>query len=124
LRTSAAGLLRLQGQLVLQLGYFLLGEEDFFGQSALLLEFGLCFQVERGELLLQSQLLLLLLLPARAAASLSLRGKSAHNNSLNRNMQAQWRVLITGTNKGIGNDLVKIFLKRHPQVEVYATSRE
>lgn len=39
-------------------------------------------------------------------------------------MQAQWRVLITGTNKGIGNDLVKIFLKRHPQVEVYATSRE
>jgi NAD(P)-dependent dehydrogenase (short-subunit alcohol dehydrogenase family) len=39
-------------------------------------------------------------------------------------MQAQWRVLITGTNKGIGNDLVKIFLKRHPQAEVYATSRE
>jgi len=33
------------------------------------------------------------------------------------------RVLITGTNKGIGYDLVKIFLKRNPETVIYATSR-
>jgi NAD(P)-dependent dehydrogenase (short-subunit alcohol dehydrogenase family) len=34
------------------------------------------------------------------------------------------RVLITGTNKGIGRDLVRIFLKRNPEAVIYATSRE
>lgn len=38
------------------------------------------------------------------------------NNSL--------KVLITGTNKGIGHELVKIFLKRNPNAMIYATSRE
>lgn len=33
-------------------------------------------------------------------------------------------VLITGTNKGIGLDLVKIFLKNQPEAIIYATSRE
>jgi len=33
-------------------------------------------------------------------------------------------ILITGTNKGLGFDLVKIFLKNHPEAIIYATSRE
>ena len=32
-------------------------------------------------------------------------------------------VLITGTSKGIGFDLVRIFLKKHPEATIYATSR-
>lgn len=39
---------------------------------------------------------------------------------MNRNL----RVLITGTNKGIGNDLVKIFYRNHENATIYATSRE
>lgn len=39
-------------------------------------------------------------------------------------MKKSLTVLITGTNKGIGYDLVSIFLKRHPDVLIYATSRE
>lgn len=33
-------------------------------------------------------------------------------------------VLITGTNKGLGHDLVKLFLKNHPEAIIYGTSRE
>lgn len=32
-------------------------------------------------------------------------------------------VLITGTNKGIGYELVKIFLQHNPDYNIYATSR-
>lgn len=39
-------------------------------------------------------------------------------------MNSPLKVLITGTNKGIGNELVKIFLKRNPKAIIYATSRE
>ena len=38
-------------------------------------------------------------------------------------MNKSLHVIITGTNKGIGQDLVKIFLKNHQEVIVYATSR-
>ena len=34
------------------------------------------------------------------------------------------KVLVTGTSKGLGYDIVKIFLKRHPQATIYATSRD
>ena len=33
-------------------------------------------------------------------------------------------VLITGTSKGLGFDLVRIFLKKHPEATIYATSRD
>ena len=33
-------------------------------------------------------------------------------------------ILITGTSKGLGYELVKIFLKKHPQATIYATSRD
>ena len=33
-------------------------------------------------------------------------------------------VLITGTSKGFGFDLVRIFLKNHPTAVIYATSRD
>lgn len=39
-------------------------------------------------------------------------------------MEKSLTVLITGTNKGLGKDLVELFLKHHPQSLVYATSRE
>jgi NAD(P)-dependent dehydrogenase (short-subunit alcohol dehydrogenase family) len=39
-------------------------------------------------------------------------------------MKKSLTVLITGTNKGIGYDLVSIFLKKHPDALIYATSRE
>jgi len=39
-------------------------------------------------------------------------------------MNNNLRILITGTNKGIGNDLVKIFYKNHSNAIIYATSRE
>jgi NAD(P)-dependent dehydrogenase (short-subunit alcohol dehydrogenase family) len=39
-------------------------------------------------------------------------------------MQRSLNVLITGTNKGIGNELVKLFVKRQPNAVIYATSRE
>lgn len=39
-------------------------------------------------------------------------------------MNSSLKVLITGTNKGIGNELVKIFLKQNPKAIIYATSRE
>ena len=32
-------------------------------------------------------------------------------------------VLITGTNKGLGLDLLKLFLKNNPKATIYATSR-
>ena len=38
------------------------------------------------------------------------------NNSL--------KVLITGTSNGLGHDLTKIFLKKHPTSTIYATSRD
>ena len=34
------------------------------------------------------------------------------------------KVLITGTNKGIGYDLVKVFLKKQPEATIFATSRD
>ncbi len=34
------------------------------------------------------------------------------------------KVLITGTNRGIGNELVKQFLKKTPNSLIYATSQE
>jgi len=39
-------------------------------------------------------------------------------------MNKPFTVLITGTSKGLGYDLVRIFLKKHPQAIIYATSRE
>jgi NAD(P)-dependent dehydrogenase (short-subunit alcohol dehydrogenase family) len=39
-------------------------------------------------------------------------------------MNLPLKVLITGTNKGIGNELVKAFLKYNPNSVIYATSRE
>lgn len=39
-------------------------------------------------------------------------------------MNNQLTVLITGTNKGIGRDLVKTFLTLCPNSIIYATSRE
>jgi len=39
-------------------------------------------------------------------------------------MNQALKVLITGTNKGLGNDLVKIFINKNPETIVYATSRE
>lgn len=33
-------------------------------------------------------------------------------------------VLITGTSKGLGHDLVKIFAKKHPNSVIFATSRD
>ena len=33
-------------------------------------------------------------------------------------------VLITGTSKGLGQDIVKIFIKKHPEAIIYATSRD
>lgn len=38
-------------------------------------------------------------------------------------MDKPLRVLITGTSKGIGQDLVKIFLSKHENSLIYATSR-
>ena len=39
-------------------------------------------------------------------------------------MEQQLTVLITGTSKGIGKDLVRIFLEQNPNAVIYATSRE
>lgn len=39
-------------------------------------------------------------------------------------MNSPLRILITGTNKGIGNELVKQFLMKTPNALIYATSRE
>lgn len=39
------------------------------------------------------------------------------------NMNNKLIVVITGTNKGIGYDLVKIFLQLHQDSVIYATSR-
>jgi NAD(P)-dependent dehydrogenase (short-subunit alcohol dehydrogenase family) len=38
-------------------------------------------------------------------------------------MEKPFTVLITGTSKGFGYDLVRIFLKRHPKAVIYATAR-
>ena len=38
-------------------------------------------------------------------------------------MKIPLKVLITGTNKGIGNELVKQFLRKNPNAQIYATSR-
>ena len=38
-------------------------------------------------------------------------------------MKTAKNILITGTSKGLGNELVKIFLKKHPEVTIIATSR-
>ena len=39
-------------------------------------------------------------------------------------MDKAFTVLITGTSKGLGFDLTRIFLKKHPEAIIYATSRE
>ena len=39
-------------------------------------------------------------------------------------MESHLNILITGTSKGLGEDLVKIFIQKNPQAVVYATSRE
>ena len=39
-------------------------------------------------------------------------------------MDSSLTVLITGTSKGLGFDLVRIFLKKHPEATIYATSRD
>ena len=39
-------------------------------------------------------------------------------------MEKTFTVLITGTSKGLGYDLTRIFLKKQPKAIIYATSRE
>lgn len=39
-------------------------------------------------------------------------------------MNNSFTILITGTSKGLGKDLVMIFLKKHPEAIIYATSRD
>lgn len=39
-------------------------------------------------------------------------------------MNSPLKVLITGTSKGIGRELVKVFLRCNPQSIIYAASRE
>ena len=39
-------------------------------------------------------------------------------------MSNSLKVLITGTSKGLGHDLVKIFGKKHPNSIIFATSRD
>ena len=39
-------------------------------------------------------------------------------------MEAGKTVLITGTSRGLGKELVKVFLEKEPGVKVWATSRQ
>jgi hypothetical protein len=39
-------------------------------------------------------------------------------------MKKSLTVLVTGTNRGMGYDLVSIFLKNHPYISIYATSQD
>jgi hypothetical protein len=45
-------------------------------------------------------------------------------NTISYLMSLPLKVLITGTNKGIGNELVKLFLACNPNTQIFATSRE
>ena len=43
---------------------------------------------------------------------------------LNFSMDKIITILITGSSKGLGYDLVRIFLQKNPQTIIYATSRD